>query len=178
MSLSSNRLCAARRPERLWQVRAPAVVLVFGVLSVGPCHDPERQPYTGVLGYWTADARARAHGWACESLSSKRFDCGGLVGDTAYRVTSDSVSTVLRVQKRWLVPPGRLLRHLALLTNDLGGVTPGRRCDPSHPERLIWQAAGYRIQLWPQADSAGYVLLADSLLGGQWKQDTIPCPAA
>jgi hypothetical protein len=157
--------------ERVW-------VLLVGMLSVIACQHPTHQPYTGVLGYWTADARARAHGWKCKPLSSTTFDCGGRVGDTAYNVVSDSVGTVLRVQKRWLVPPGRLLRNLTLLANDVGGRDPARRCDPSHPERLMWQAAGYRIQLWPTADSVGYVLLADSVLPQNGQRDTLPCPAA
>ena len=159
-------------------MRVLELIVLIGVLGVGACQHPERQPYTGVLGYWTADARARAHGWECESLSSRRFECGGLVGDTVYRVMSDSIGTVLRAQKRWRVPPGRLLRHLSLLTNDLSTYGPGRRCEPSHPERLTWQAAGYRIQLRPHGDSAGYVLLADSLLRRPGLLDTVPCPAA
>jgi hypothetical protein len=159
-------------------LRAYELVVTAGLLSLGTCQHPERQPYTGVLGYWTADARARAQGWGCQPLSSKGLDCGGLVGDTAYRVMSDSMGTVLRVQKRWLVPPGRLLRHLRLLTNDLSGLEPGRRCDPSHPERLTWQASGYRIELRPEGDSAGYVFLADSVLRRGGNRDTIPCPAA
>jgi hypothetical protein len=157
--------------------------LVFrvGVLTPLACPKPERQPYTGVLGYWTADARARAREWECKPVASKGFDCSGLIRDTVLSVTSDSIGTVVRVQRRWLVPPGRLLRHPALLTNDLVGRGPGRRCDPSHPERLIWQASGYRIQLWPQGDSAGYVLLADGVLQAHrppFRPETIPCPAA
>jgi hypothetical protein len=152
-------------------------LIVVGMLGVGACQHPERQPYTGVLGYWIADARARAHGWKCESLSSRGSECGGLVGDTVYRVIADSIGTVLRVQKRWQVPPGRLLRHLNLLTNDLSRHGPGLPCEPSHPERLTWQAAGYRIQLWPHGDSAGYVLLADSLPRPPVPMDTVPCAA-
>jgi hypothetical protein len=153
-------------------------MVAIGVLTVGACQHPERQPYTGVLGYWTADARARAHDWECRQLPTEGFDCGGIVGDTMYSVISDSIGTVLRVQKRWLVPPGRLPRHLMLLTNDLSGLGPGRRCDTNHPERLAWRGAGYRIQLWPHGDSVGYVLLADSLLRRGGRLDTIPCPAA
>jgi hypothetical protein len=159
-------------------VRGRVFVLLLATLSVMACQHPQHQPYTGVLGYWTADARARAHGWKCKRLSATTFNCGGLVGDTAYSVMSDSIGTVLRVQKRWLVPPGRLLRNLLLLADDMGGLDPGRNCDPSHPERLMWQAAGYRIQLWPNGDSAGYVLFADTIVQGNGQRDTIPCPAA
>ncbi len=42
----------------------------------------------------------------------------------------------------------------------------------------MWQAAGYRIQLWPHGDSAGYVLLADNLLRRPGPLDTLSCPAA
>lgn len=150
----------------------------LGALIVAACQHPERQPYTGVLGYWTADARARARTWHCDRGETRRLECGGLVGDTAYRVLSDSPGSVLSVQKRWLVPPGRLVRHLALLTNDLDRGGSGRRCDADHPERLVWQAAGYRIELWPSADSAGYVYLADTTRARVEKRDTIPCPAA
>jgi hypothetical protein len=150
----------------------------LGALIVGACQRPEHQPYTSVLGYWTADARGRARTWHCDRLETRRLDCGGLVGDTAYRVLSDSAGSVLRVQKRWLVPPGRLVRHLALLTNDLNRGDSGRRCDAGHPERLTWQAAGYRIELWPSADSAGYVYLADTTRTWGQRRDTIPCPGA
>ena len=148
------------------------------IILLCACQQNERRPYTGVLGYWTADARARAHGWHCVALERDALDCTGTVGDTVYRVLSDSIGTVLRVQKRWRVPPGRLLRQLQLLINDLSSQEPGRRCDPSHPERLMWQASGYRIELLPEGDSAGYVFLADSILKRGGRRDTLPCPAA
>ena len=150
----------------------------FCMVLLCACRQDETRPYTGVLGYWTADARARARGWNCEGLGRDALDCNGTVGDTVYQVLSDSTGTVLRVQKRWRVPPGRLLRHLQLLTNDLSSLGPGRRCDPRHPERLMWRASGYRIELLPEGDSAGYVLQADTILRRPSPRDTLPCPAA
>jgi hypothetical protein len=161
-------------------VNLPSTAWVFlPVLLLVGCQRRVAPPYTGVLGYWTAEARARATVWRCEPPDPEGVrTCRGLVADSSYWVRSDSSGTVLEVRKRWRVPPGRLLRHLQILAQGFNQGRPSHECGSGQNRRDVWPASGYFTELSPASDSAGYLLVADTGLYSRSVRDTLPCPAA
>ena len=59
----------------------------FSVLLFVGCYGDVEPSYSGALGYWTAEARARATTWHCERLADGGRACNGVVADTAYSST-------------------------------------------------------------------------------------------
>ena len=148
----------------------------FSVLLFVGCYGDVEPSYSGALGYWTAEARARATTWHCERLADGGRACNGVVADTAYFVHSHPGGLVLEVRKRWRVPPGRVLRHLALLEVGFDHGPPAYLCGTGRDRRQVWRLHSHFAELSPAVDSAGYMLIADTARYSRHATDTL-CPA-